>query len=76
MHKIMFGKVPPSLTANFHTPRPITAFWKTEYTNPYDLFKSSLVYSGSVRWNSLPGPLRLSPGTETFRSRYMSYTVR
>ena len=72
IHKIMSGKVPPSLTAKcsinksrhsgkFNIPIPRT-----------DLFKSSLVYSGSVLWNSLPDSLRLPANTGTFKSRCMS----
>ena len=40
-----------------------------------DLFKSSLVYSGNVLWNSLHDSLRLPPSTEMFKSRYMSYNI-
>ena len=50
--------------------------WKPQYTNPKDwpFQKSSLVYSGSALWNSLPDSQPSS--TETFKSRYMSYIMR
>ena len=54
IHKIMSGQVPPSLTAKFflnqsrHSEKLNIPIPRT------DLFKSSLVYSGNVLWNSLP----------------------
>ena len=74
MHKTMFGRVtfsygyvflqPVTHSAKFNIPIPRT-----------DLFKSSLVYFGSVLRNSLPDSLRLPSSTETFKSRYMSYIM-
>ena len=54
IHKIMSGKVPPSLRAKFSLNQS-RHFGKFNIPLPrIDLFKSSLVYSGSVLWNSLP----------------------
>ena len=73
--KMMSGKVPPSLWAKF-SQNQSRHFGKLNIpVSRIDLFKSSLVYSGSVLWNSLPDSLRLPPSTETFKSRYMSYIV-
>ena len=72
----MSGEVPPSLTATFSFNQSHSG--KLNIPIPRsDLFKSrSLMYSGSVLWNSLPDSLRLPPSTETFKSRYMSYIMR
>ena len=53
----MSGKIPPSLTADFYF--FIFLRQSRKLNIPIfriDLFKSSLVYSGSVLWNSLPDP--------------------
>ena len=75
IHKIMSRKVPPSLRAKLS----LNQSWHSGKLNipipRIDLFKSSLVYSGSVLWNSLPDSLRLTPSTETFKSCYMSYIM-
>jgi hypothetical protein len=76
MQKIMSGKAPPTLFAKFslsesrHTSKinvPIPRI---------DLFKSSLVYSGGVLWNSLPDSLRVPVSTTTFKSRYSAYLMQ
>ena len=73
IHKIMSGKVPPSLMSNFSRNQSRHS-GKLNIPILTDLFKSSLEYSGSVLWNSLPDSLRSS--TDTFKSRYMSYFMR
>ena len=77
IHKIMSGKVPPSLGAKFSLNQSRHSGKLNIPIPRIDLFKSSLVYSGSVLWNALdPDSLRLPPSTETFKSRYMSYIMR
>ena len=77
MHKIMSEKVPSSLTAKFYLNQSRHSGKLNIPIPRIDLFKSSLVYSGSVLWNALdPDSLRLPPSTETFKSRYMSYIMR
>ena len=76
IHKIMSGKVPPSLTAKLSLNQSRHSGKLNIPIPRTDLFKSSRVYSGSVLWNSLPDSLRLPPSTETFKSRYMSYIMR
>jgi len=77
IHKIMSEKVPSSLTAKFYLNQSRHSGKLNIPIPRIDLFKSSLVYSGSVLWNALdPDSLRLPPSTETFKSRYMSYIMR
>ena len=54
LHKIMSGQVPPSLTAKFSLNQSRNSGKFNIPIPRIDLFKSSLVYSGSVLWNSLP----------------------
>ena len=61
IHKIMSGKVPPSLRAKFSLNQSRHPEKLNIPIPRIDLFKSSLVYSGSVLWNSLPDSLRLPP---------------
>ena len=75
IHKIMSGKVPPSLTATSSVNQSRHSGKLNIPIPRADLFTSSLVYSGSVLWNSLPDTLRLPPSTETFKTRYMSYIM-
>ena len=65
MLKIMSGKDPLSFTAKLSL-KPIETFWKAQYTPipRIDLFKSGVVYSDSVLWNSLLDFLRLPSSTE------------
>ena len=73
----MSEKVPASLTAKFYLNQSRHSGKLNIPIPRIDLFKSSLVYSGSVLWNSLdPDSLRLPPSTETFKSPYMSYIMR
>ena len=76
IHQIMSRKVPPSVTAKLSLNQSRHSGKLSIPIPRIDLFKSSLVYSGSALWNSLPDSLRLPPSTETFKSRYMSYTMR
>ena len=76
IHKVMSGKVPPSLRAKLSLNQSRHSGKLNIPIPRIDLFKSSLVYSGSVLWNSLPDSLRLPPSTKTFKSRYMPYTMR
>ena len=54
MYKVMHGGVPPSLTANLSLNQSRHSGKLNLPIRRSDLFKSSLVYSGSVLWNSLP----------------------
>ena len=75
MHRVMSEKVPPSLTAEFSLNGQSRHSGKLNIPIPRtDLFKSSLEYSGSLLWSSFHGSLKLSSSSETFKSRYMSYT--
>ena len=65
----MSGKVAPSLTAIFSLNQSRHSEKLNIPIPRIDLFKSSLVYSGSVLWKSLPDSLRLPSNTETFKSR-------
>ena len=71
MHRIVSGKVPPYLTAKCSLSQSQHC-GKVNIPIPrIDLFKSSLVYSGSVLWHSFHDSPRLQYSTETFKSRYM-----
>ena len=61
IHKIMSGKVPPSLRAKFSLNQSRHSGKLNIPIPRIDLFKSSLVYSGGVLWNALPDSLRLPP---------------
>ena len=76
IHQIMSGKVPPSLRTKFSLNQSRHSGKLSIPVPRTDLFQSSLVNSGKVLWNSLPDSLRLPPSTETFKSCYMSYTMR
>ena len=80
IHKIMPGKVPPSLTAKFSGLNQSRRSGKPSIYQSLGLtfsLKSSLVYSGSVLWNSaLPDFLDYHPPLKLFKSRYMSYIMR
>ena len=74
-HKVMSGKDPPSPIANFST-NQLRHSGKLNIPFPRtDLSKSSLVYSGSFLWNSLPHSLKLPSSTEMIKSRCMSYIM-
>ena len=60
VHKIMSGKAPPSLTAKFSLKQSRHSGKLNIPIPRIDLSKSSLVYSGSVLWNSLPGSLKIA----------------
>ena len=69
MYKIMSGNAPPNLTSSFS----ISSY--SHYANKInlpipriDLFKSSLKYSGTILWNTLPESLKTS-GHITFKTR-------
>ena len=66
MQKIMSGKAPPTLIAKF----PLSESRHSSKINVpipmIDLFKSSLVYSSSVLWNSLRDSLKVLVSTTTF----------
>ena len=59
IHKIMSGKVPPSLRATFSLNQSRHSGKLNIPIPRVDLFKSSLVYTGSVLWNSFPDSRRL-----------------
>ena len=69
MHKILSGRAPMYLSTKLfinqssrNSPR------KLNVPIPrIDLFKSSLVYSGPVLWNSLPSKLRLPVSPSVFK---------
>ena len=75
IHKIMSGKVPPSLMAKCSLNQSRHSGKLNIPIPRIDLFKSSLVYSGSVLWNSLPDSVRLLSSTESFKSHYMLYIM-
>ena len=59
MHKIMSEKVPPSHTAKLSLNQSRHSGKLNIPIPRTDLFKSSLVYSGSFLWNSLPDSLQV-----------------
>ena len=67
----MFGKVPPFLTAIFARNQSRHSAKLDMPVPRIDLFRSSLVYSASVQWNSLPDSLGLPSSSETLKSRYV-----
>ena len=69
------GKVSPFVAATIPWSQS-RHYGKLNVPTPAIYFKSSLVYSGSVLWNSLPDSRRLPFSTERFKSRYMSYIMR
>ena len=75
MQNIMSGKAPLTLIAKF----PLSESRHTSKFNVpirrMDLFKSSLVYSGGVLWNSHPGSLGVPVSTTTFKSRYSAFLM-
>ena len=67
---------PPSLTTKISL-NLLPTFCKAQKQIPrIHPLNSSLVYSGSVFWNSVPDSLRLPSITETFKPRYMSHVLR
>lgn len=73
MHRLASGSGPPALTSKFEISSRHSNKFTTGPCPRVDLFKSSLLYSGSVLWNSLPESLR-DPMTENaFKSRYSAY---
>ena len=68
MKKIMVGNAPQTLQCNFQsTPRE-----RNKLLVPVpriDLFKSSLLYSGSVLWNTLSPKLRSLDSVTTFKKQ-------
>ena len=74
-HKVLSGKDPPSLMANCSTNQSRHSAKLNIPVPRTDLSKSSLVYSESFLWNSLPDSLRLPSSTEMIKSRCMSYIM-
>ena len=62
MHRIMSEKVPPSHTVKLSLNQSRHSGKLNIPIPRIDLFKSSLVYSGSFLWNSLPDSLQVKSG--------------
>ena len=77
MHKIMHGKCPSYLD------KTITSTQRSSLNSRnmtlilpkprIDLFKTSLVYSGTSCWNGLPQHLKQPSSTETFKNKLLMY---
>ena len=72
MHKIMSKSTPDYLHSTF-TVNPRHADKFLIPTPRINLFKSSLRYSGSVLWNSLPSHLRSKKNQSTFRNNLFKH---
>ena len=71
MHKIIHGCVPQTIFSKF-TLKTSRQLMRLNMPLPrIDLFKSSLVYSGSSLWNTLPTILRQTSSTNVFKTRYI-----
>ena len=70
MHKIMTGKAPPTLNDKFSIVNSRNTRKLCIPIPRIDLFKSSLCYSGSTLWNSLPESIKLIQCTTTFKKHY------
>ena len=67
MYKIMNGLFPPSISAKF---RKNQSRFTDNICIPkprIDLFKTSLIYSGSCLWNSLPKLIKNKPSLNSFK---------
>ena len=77
MFKIITGNAPATLNAkfpiNYSRYRPTTKLCTP--TPRIDLFKSSLCYSGSVLWNSLPDSIRQHRSITTFKKYYFTHLM-
>ena len=76
MYKVMSGQVPPSLATKISLNQSRYSGKFSIPTPRIYLFKSSLVYCGTVLRNSLPDSRRLPSNTEKFKSPYMSCIIR
>ena len=77
MHKIISGKAPAYLSEKMsinHYSRNCSRKFNVP-TPRLDLFKSSLMYSGSVLWNSLPIALTEAMTVSDFKTRLCEHML-
>ena len=67
MHKILSGRAPMYLSTKLFINQSSRNSSRKLNVPRIDLFKSSLVYSGPVLWNSLPSELRLPVSPSVFK---------
>ena len=77
VHKILSGRAPMYLSTKlFINQSSRNSSRKLNVPIPrIDLFKSSLVYSGPVLWNSLPSKLRLPVSPSVFKKNLMLHML-
>ena len=75
MHKIMTGNAPQSLINHFPINTNRLSNKLLLPTPRLDLFKSSLVYSGSVYWNNLPATLKTTRNPVSFRKLLKRFLI-
>lgn len=73
MHKIVHGKAPKKIKDNFCT-NPNRHTHMLTFPRPRNnVFKSSLMFSGSSLWNSLPSRIKNIPGKISFKIQMKKY---
>ena len=73
MHKIVHGKAPKKIKENFGT-NPNRHTHMLAFPRPRNnIFKSSLLFSGSSLWNNLPLYLKNIPGKVSFKVQIKKY---
>lgn len=76
MHKLITKKSPSKLCSKFVSNN------KRDHTKIYiplpriDLFKTSLIFSGSMLWNSLPNYMRQINSSSRFKNKYFSFLLK
>ena len=68
MHKIVHGLAPKKIKDNFTTNPSRHSHMLTFPRPKNNMFKSSLMFSGSTLWNGLPPPLKSITGKAAFKS--------
>ena len=73
MHKILHGKAPKKVKENFAT-NPNRHTHMLTFPRPRNnVFKSSLLFSGSSLWNNLPSSMKNIPGKASFKIQIKQY---
>ena len=75
MHKIMTGNAPPTLYNKFSINSSRNARKPCVPIPRIDLYKSSLCYSGSTQWNSLPESIRQLVCVTSFKKHYFNHLM-
>ena len=75
MFKIITGNTPPTLTTKFPMNHSRNRRKLCTPIPRIDLFKSSLCYSGSILWNSLPDSIRQHRGITSFKKYFRTHLM-